>query len=605
MMILFSGRASFLDEENGYVKGGCSMLEQRFRWKNKQIRQHVAVLDGEKSPTILIKNATYLNHLFSKWLTANIWIYHDRIVYVGEQLPACTEHCEVIDGEGTFLVPGYMEPHSHPFQLYNPQTLAQHAAKFGTTTLVNDNLVHFLLEDNHAAFSLVRDLQHIPTTMYWWGRFDAQTELAREEKVFSNHHVMEWIKHDQVIQGGELTGWPRLLEGDNLMLQWIQETKRKGKKVEGHFPGASEKTLAKMMLFGVDCDHEAMTGEEVHKRLLQGYMVSLRHSSIRPDLPRLLDDIKEMGLTAYDKMFFTTDGATPRFYEQGVMNQLIQIALEKGVPTADAYHMASVNVARYYNLEHLLGNIATGRVANINFLQHPTDPTPISVLAKGKWVVKDGIEQKDTYPALEWDKYGLQPLALNWDLTADDLQFSMPFGIQMVNEVITKPYSLTSTISRNKLETTEDECFLLLIDRHGKWRVNTFLKGFASDLEGLASSYSNTGDILVIGKDKQAMVTAFNRMKEVGGGIVLAQADRVIHEIPLTLNGMMSSERVDELIHLEKILFQLLKKRGYPFSDPIYSLLFLQSTHLPYVRVTQTGIYDVMKKTILFPAVMR
>ena len=81
-----------------------------------------------------------------------------------------------------------------------------------------------------------------------------------------------------------------------MMLHWIQEAKRMRKKIEGHFPGASEKTLAKMMLFGADCDHEAMTGEEVYESLMQGYMVSLRHSSIRPDLPKLLDEIHELGI---------------------------------------------------------------------------------------------------------------------------------------------------------------------------------------------------------------------------------------------------------------------------------------------------------------------
>ena len=32
---------------------------------------------------------------------------------------------------------------------------------------------------------------------------------------------------------------------------------------------------------------------------------------------------------------------------------------------------------------------------------------------------------------------------LDFDLTEDDFQFSMPFGIEMVNDVITKPYSVT------------------------------------------------------------------------------------------------------------------------------------------------------------------
>ena len=65
---------------------------------------------------------------------------------------------------------------------------------------------------------------------------------------------------------------------------------------------------------------------------------------------------------------FNTDGSPPSFYEHGFIDMLIRIAIEQGVPVIDAYNMATVNIARYYNIEHLHGNIATGRVANINFL---------------------------------------------------------------------------------------------------------------------------------------------------------------------------------------------------------------------------------------------
>ena len=48
-----------------------------------------------------------------------------------------------------------------------------------------------------------------------------------------------------------------------------------------------------MKLLGADGDHEAMTVEEVERRIMQGYAVTLRHSSIRPDLPHLLKGIVE------------------------------------------------------------------------------------------------------------------------------------------------------------------------------------------------------------------------------------------------------------------------------------------------------------------------
>jgi adenine deaminase len=580
------------------------MLEQRYRWKNKNLRMHVSVLDGKTSPTILLKNALYLNQTFRQWMRGNIWICEDRIVYVGDNLPSNKENCEIIDCSNEILVPGYIEPHAHPFQLYNPQTFAAYASQLGTTTLINDNMALVLNLKKREAFSLLKDLGSTPSTMYWWSRFDSQTELTDEEKFFSHSNVKSWLEHDAVLQGGELTGWPKLLAGDDMMLHWIQEAKRMRKKIEGHFPGASEKTLAKMMLLGADCDHEAMTGEEVYQRLMQGYMVSLRHSSIRPDLPNLLDDMKRLAITAYDRLMLNTDGSSSNFYEQGMTDNVIRIAIEKGIPVIDAYNMATINIARYYSIDHLLGNIATGRVANINFLSSIEDPTPVSVLAKGKWVKRDG-EDLGTYPSVNWNDYGLKPLNLEWKLNMDDLQFSMPFGFKMENSVITKPYSISIDVSSDELPNSHDECFFSMIDRNGKWRINTIIKGFASQLSALASSFSNTGDIILIGKSKKDMLFAFNRMKELGGGIVIAENSNIVCELALPLGGIMSDLPMEELMKEEKILLEELKKRGYHFSDPIYSLLFFSSTHLPYIRVTQQGIYDVMNKTVLFPSIMR
>ncbi|MBT2638672.1 adenine deaminase C-terminal domain-containing protein [Bacillus sp. ISL-39] len=579
-------------------------MEQRYRWKNKQLRDHAAVLDGTLSPTVLLKNATYLNQTFRKWMTANIWIYNDRVVYVGENLPENTKQCEIVDCTWMKLVPGYIEPHAHPFQLYNPHSFAAYASQTGTTTLINDNMVLALQLGKKKAFSFINELNDNPVTMYWWCRFDAQTEIQHEEEVFSNSNVRAWLEHENVVQGGELTSWPKLMNGDDMILHWMQETKRHHKKIEGHFPGASEKTLAKMMLFGADCDHEAMTGEEVRRRLMQGYMVSLRHSSIRPDLPKLLDEIHELDIAVYDRFMMTTDGASSAFYENGVIDELIRIAIDRGVPVIDAYNMASINVARYYNFEHLHGNIATGRVANINILSDELNPTPVSVLAKGQWVKRDG-EAIDAAKEMDWTQMGFEPLKMDWDLTVDDMQFSMPFGIKMENSVITKPYSISIDVSAEELSSNHDECFFMLIDRHGKWRINTMLKGFATDLQGLASSFSNTGDIILIGKNKQDMMAAFNRMKELGGGIVACENGVTVREIPLRLQGIMSSHPVTELMAEEKKLLDYLKEKGYKFADPIYSLLFFSSTHLPYIRITQEGIYDVMKKTVLFPTIMR
>lgn len=70
------------------------------------------------------------------------------------------------------------------------------------------------------------------------------------------------------------------------------------------------------------------------------------------------------------------------------------------------------------------------------------------------------------------------------------------------------------------------------------------------------------------------MFTAFNRMKEIGGGIVCCENGEIMQEIPLQLMGIMSDKKVDELIIEENQLLDYLKECGYKFADPIYSMLF-------------------------------
>ncbi|KDN57367.1 adenine deaminase C-terminal domain-containing protein [Exiguobacterium sp. AB2] len=573
----------------------------RAPWSKTMIRSQLEVVDQVRPPSLVLTNATYLNVYVKQWKEANIWIENDRIVYVGPDLPKAA--VETVDVSGKFIVPGYMEPHAHPFQLYNPATLSKYAGERGTTTLVNDNMLLFL-QNKEQAFAQLDAMQQLPTSTYWWARLDTQTELDRDSVLVDTERIHDWFNHPDVIMAGELTAWPRTLKGDDEMLQWMLDAESCGLPVEGHFPGASAKTLTKMALMGVHSDHEAMTAEEALCRLEHGYTTTLRHSSIRPDLPEMMDGLLKAGLTAFDHLMVTTDGSTPGFYEAGMQDQLVKIMMEAGLDPIEAYRIVSLNAARHFDLDHVLGSIAPGRIAHLNILDAVDDPRPTSVIAKGQWIVRDGVS---LFPdELVEAVLALMPATdVEIELTLQDLSFSMPVGLDMVNSVIMKLFKITHDTGQDELPREGDESFLMLLDKEGKWRLNTVLKGFANDFGGLVSSYSISGDYLILGKCKQDMLTAFARMKELGGGIVLVDRGEIIAEIPLPLCGMTSTEPIERLIEQEKQLREELVTRGYHFEDPIYTLLFLASTHLPYVRATPLGIYEVMKKQILFPAILR
>ncbi|CAM3209614.1 adenine deaminase C-terminal domain-containing protein [Filibacter tadaridae] len=571
-------------------------------WEHSEINEQLQIINGKKAPDIVIVNANYLHSIYKKWMTGNIWIAGDRIVYAGNEMPSMIGSAEVVDATGKKIVPGYIEPHVHPFQLYNPLTFADYASRLGTTTFISDNLTFFMELDNATSFSILDQLNTLPFSFYWWARFDSQTVLQNEKELFNLQSITEWVQRPEVLMGGELTGWPRLVAGDPDMLASLEVAKSAGLKIEGHFPGASGRTLARMRLLGADGDHEAMTIEEVEVRLLHGYGVTLRHSSIRPDLPHLLKDIVDKELDVFDHLMMTTDGSTPSFHLDGVMDKCIRVALEAGVEPIDAYLMASYNVARHYDMTDLHGIIATGRYATLNFLEHESNPVPTDVLSKGVWLKREG-ESTTPFPTRNWSE--IPAFAPDFNLHESDFTFIDTTGMAMVNDVITKPYNVTIDISDSKLPIGQDESFLMLVDRHGKWRVNTVLKGFDTHVQGFASSYSNTGDIILIGKDKKEMLHAFNEMKRIGGGMVLTEDGETVATLPLPIGGGLSAEPVGKLIVQEMELKKALKNRGYEFGDAVYTFLFLQSTHLPYVRITQLGLYDVMKNEVLIPVTGR
>ncbi|EGQ26028.1 MULTISPECIES: adenine deaminase C-terminal domain-containing protein [Sporosarcina] len=564
-------------------------------WSAQEIQEQLAIINGQKAPDLLIENATYLHSIFKKWMQGNIWIAGDRIVYVGQKLPAQLEGTERVDASGKKIVPGYIEPHVHPFQLYNPETFADFASRRGTTTILADNLLLFTMLDQEKAFSFIEQLNELPFSFYWWARVDSQTVLQNEQQLFNPADIEKWLKRPDVLMAGELTSWPRLLQGDQNMLRSLGEAKREGKKIEGHFPGASERTLARMKLLGTDGDHEAMTVDEVERRLQQGYAVTLRYSSIRPDLPDLLAGILERGWDVFDHLMMTTDGSTPSFYKNGVMDQCIQIALDAGVSPIDAYQMASYNVARYYDMTDLHSVIGTGRYATLNFLEDEWNPVPTDVLSKGQWLVRDG-DATETFRAVDWSKIPF--FDLPFELNDADFSFSSSTGIQMVNDVITKVYETELDLTK-PIISSGNECFLLLLDKQGKWRVNTVLKGFADSLQGFASSYSNTGDVLLIGQNWEEMKRAFNEIKKNGGGMAVAEDGQIVETLPLRISGGLSDEPMEVIMEQELTMKRALKDRGYHHGDVVFTLLFMQSVHLPHVRITPMGLIQVLKNECL------
>ncbi|XOS91008.1 hypothetical protein ACLMAB_19975 [Brevibacillus laterosporus] len=106
-------------------------------------KQLIRTAKGLEAASVWITGGTILDVYTKSWRKADIVLAGERIAYVGEKVPLVNEDTICINAKDKYIVPGYIEPHAHPFQWYNPFTLADYALQTGTTTMISDSLFFF------------------------------------------------------------------------------------------------------------------------------------------------------------------------------------------------------------------------------------------------------------------------------------------------------------------------------------------------------------------------------------------------------------------------------------------------------------------------------
>lgn len=571
-----------------------------------QWKQLIEVSRFQRPATAWIKAGQILNIYTGEVCAENIAIFEDRIAYVGSKEPKMDEQTLMIDASQLTVVPGYIEPHAHPFQLYNPASLSEFALRRGTTTLVNDSLNFFLRLEQNQLEHLFAMMSEMPVKNFWWARLDPQNTDNDLKALFTPERVIRTLKHPAVIQAGELTAWKALLDGEEDIQELMYAARNEGKPIETHNPGASVETLSAVTAAGVTCCHESITADEVLRRLRLGLYATLRYSSIRPDLPDLIKGLLEEKNLCWNRMMMTTDGSTPFFFEKGFTDYLVQLAIDAGLPPIEAYRMVTLNPAVYYGLDQELGGIAPGRLADILFLEDLYNPTPVMVMADGKIVVEKG-QLITPLPEVKWEDVGIgKMVSPSWKATPEWFsvrQTAEKYPVaEMMNAAILMQTNERLPVENGEVIISKDDDYLYaaLLDPRGNWITTGIMKGFGK-IDALASSYTLSQDIIVLGKDRNQMAQAVNRVMEIGGGICLLEGGKPIFELSLPLFGGMSLENMDTLIAKTGQFVDLLKERGHLHEDPIYSLLFFSATHLPTLRFTRQGVLAVKTGKILVP----
>lgn len=590
-------------------------------WDLAIMQELIKVARGIEPADLFFTGGEIIDVYNGKVVKANLATKNQRIAYVGTSDRMVGSHTQIIDLKGKLLAPGYIEPHAHPFQLFNPLAYAENVLTWGTVCSVNDDLIFMNLMSPDNIIAMVETLRFHPVKMLWSARLDPQTFSQEAQFKFTGEAVSRLIKHPLFVQVGELTDWPSLINDNEKMQSWLLEAERLGKKAEGHAPGASGNTLNPLSAVGVTACHEAIKAEDVIQRLRLGMYSILRYSSIRPDLPELLEELMQYQPLAWERMMMTTDGPTPSYFGNGFNDRLIKIAIEKGVPPVTAYQLVTRNPAVYLGLDQEIGGLAPGRLADMLILNSLEEPTPRQVFTDGRLTVArkedvrdgDGMTVHYSKPVIDWQSLGLQPLASprviqsgwDWLLPGNDHNPTFPV-MKLVDSVISRQRDIPIgngliTPRADKLVIGKESglCYAALITRDYQRITHGILDGFATHLDGMASSFTTSFDLLTIGQDPTSMHHALKRVEELGGGIAVVQGGEIVAEVALPLGGSMSDKSLRDLIKDTTRIEEVLYEAGYPYRDLFYTLLFISATHLPEIRLTKEGIMSVKNRNLL------
>ena len=578
----------------------------------EQHRRLVETARGDRPADLLVRGGTIANVYSGELHRGDVAVTAGRIAYLGEAGRTVGPETEIVDARGMIVAPGYIEAHFHPWVLYNPASLVEGVLPLGTTTVVSDNLFFFMQMGPEGFAAMADDLQRLPLLYLWMARLTSQARFPGEEEMFALEKVEPLLRRDDVIGTAEVTRWPALAAGDPGLLSGIRLAKALGKIVDGHTGGASESRLQPVAAAGIDADHEAITKEEILTRLRLGIWTMLRNSSLRPDLPELLRAVTEDGVST-QRLVMTTDGPSPEFVaDNGLVDGMLRVAVENGVPPMQALQMVTINPATLLRIDGQVGGLGIGRRADLLLLPDLTSFRPRTVITRGRVVAEDG-KLSVPLPRVDWNSYGSRPrFEAGLDFSDPALYAQKVSGVEAELPVIHLKSAVIS--ERRDARVREEEGSIVLeggtlhaalVDREGAWISRSLLSGFAPDLDGLASTYNTTTQLLVIGRHPEAMARAAERVRQLGGGIAVVEGGEVVFDLALSITGMMSGLPFAEVACRNRELSRVMADAGYEHHDILYTLLFLTCDFLPTLRLTPLGLVDAKSAEVLAPAERR
>lgn len=559
-----------------------------------ELSELVAAARGDEPADLILRNARLVNVFSGEIEPTDIVIKRSRVVALG----AGYEAAEVVDLQGRYVAPGFIDAHVHiESSLCTPPEFFRAVLVHGVTSVITDPHEIANVLGLEGIRYMLEAAKYGPATMYVMASSCVPATHMETAGAHLDAYDLEQLMGNPWVLGlAEMMNYPGVVYGDPGVLNKLELYK--DMVLDGHCPGLSGKTLNAYVASGIQSDHEATTVEEALEKLRLGMHIFIREATNAHNLRTLLPMITPEN---YRFISFCTDDRHPAdLLDQGSIDYMVRTAIANGVDPITAIRIATINTAEYFNLRDR-GAVSPGRRADLVVFSDLYDLQPEIVYRGGKLVAENGQLVVEMPPPSRIN------LRHSMNIRWDSVDFVMPaegqrawvighIPDQLVTDRIDAAPKVVDGFAVS--DTERDILKIAVIERHrasgniGKG----FIQGIGLKRGAIAGTVAHDHhNLVVIGVDDTSMMRAARRVAEMGGGLVAADGDHILAELPLPIGGLMSDRPIEEVRAGVDRLIEAGHALGSPLHDPFMAMSFMALEVIPSLKLTDVGLVDVDK----------
>lgn len=574
-------------------------------WEVSQTLVNVAA--GVEKAELVVKGAKLINVCTREILeNVDVAVAKGRIAMVGDCKHCIGENTLVIEANGKYLAPAFMDGHIHvESSMLTVGEYAKAVVAHGTSGIFMDpheicnvlglNGVKYMLED--AKRTPLKTMMTTPSCVPAVPGFeDTGASIGPSE-------VAETMTWDSCVGLGEMMNFPGILGADKRTHDIVGATLKAGKIATGHYSlPETGNGLNAYIASGVRCCHESTREEDALAKMRLGMYAMLREGSAWHDLKEVAKAITRHEVDSRFACLISDDTHPNTLQSTGHLDHIVKRAIEEGVDPVTAIQMVTINVAQCFQLDHDLGSITPSKCADMVLIDDLNACRVSEVFIDGELVAQNGKMLKTfapySYPAEAKNTVHLPKLAPSaFDIPADGERANVHVMEVIPARVGTYDRHLTLPVVNHLLQAdlSQDVLKVAVFERHhGTGTVGRgFVKGFGIKKGALAQTVAHDAhNLLVVGTNDEDMALAANTLITSGGGMVAVVDGKILGHVPLPIAGLMSDAPLEEMSKKVENLEFAWKEMGCALPSPFMTMALIPLACLPETRLTNRGLVD-------------